>query len=119
MADFKPSQVLLDVIPLVATMGKAEVEFTAAYLVRALVVKGDEWKALSLSAVADVARDDMTEQREPMRYWANPFVHPSPWLMVERGFAVFGESPEGETIAFTEKGLEAMRRWVRAEAGRG
>lgn len=95
-------------------MSKAELEYTAAYLIRALVVLGDEWKPVALKTVADVARVDMEAQRVPMRHWANPFVKPSPTLLVDRGFAIFGESGEGETIALTEQGLQALRKYVTA-----
>lgn len=110
---FKPSQVRLEVIPLVATMGKAEIELTAAGIVRALALSGDAWEPIPLARVADIAREDVERQLHPYHHWwKNPFVQPAPWLMVERGFAVFGAGDSGPTIAFTDKGCEALRRCV-------
>lgn len=116
MSDFKPSQVRLGPVPLVATMGKAEVELAAAYVVRACVVLGDKWQAVPLDELIRITTEDFHERREPMRTWgSNPFVKPLPGLMVERGFATKADSK----VEFTPQGLAALKRYVRAEVANG
>jgi hypothetical protein len=118
MADFKPSDVVLHVIPLVGTMRKAEIEFAAACLVRACVMLDDAWQAVPVKKLAALFQTDVEAGLQPMLSWSRqPFVRPAPALMVERGFAVWSDSDTGDAIAFTDQGIEALRRWVRKAAG--
>lgn len=116
MDDFKPSQVVLHKVPLVGTMGKAEIELTAAYLVRACVVLGDQWQAVTIREIVRVTREDYTAGNEPMRAWGSqPWVQPAPALLVERGFAQWAVDSTEDALLFTPQGLEAMSRYVRKE----
>lgn len=117
----KPSDIdVFGVPPLVGTMGKSEVELAAAILVRVLALNGDIWRAVSLQEAAAVE----TVERERLKgkeagvpeFWTIPPFISSPDFheLVERGYASFddqgGAPPD---IAFTEKGLEALKSWRR------
>ncbi len=113
--DFKPSDVDLlgSFPPLCATMGRTERELAAVLLVRACQSGGDEWKVHTLG---EVIADDMYNDREPLHSLSrNPFCRPDMHDCVATGFAAWvgdaGNPDHG--VEFTEKGLEALRRWVR------
>ena len=113
MIDFKPSHVVLRVPPLTATMGKAEIEAAASMLVRVCHALGDEWQSVTWQQIADVMREDMASKREPFASMlTNPFFRPDIHAAIARDF--MGGDPKGE-VAFTMKGLEALRRWVAPE----
>lgn len=121
MADpFKPSQVFLNAVPpLTATMGRAEREHAAAMLVRVCQVLGDEWQSVEPVTLGRVIRDDLAAGVEPWKSLnTNPFFRPDFHDLVATGFAEWREkapgTPGGPPIAFTPKGIEALRRWVRA-----
>jgi hypothetical protein len=119
MVDFKPSQVLLGPIPLVDTMRRAERELAAAMLVYACAVLGDRWQAVPLKEVARIIGEAFANKVVPVIHWANPFLKPDPFDLCAAGYATAsGETPE-RTIEFTEAGLVAMQRWVRAEVANG
>jgi len=108
--DFKPSQVSLCVPPLVATMGKGEIEAAASLLVRACHVLGDKWQAVTGKQVADVLRADRAAAREPFTSLIrNPFFRPDIHAAIAAGFI---EGDPASEVKLTEKGLEALRRWV-------
>jgi hypothetical protein len=111
---FKPSQVFLNAVPpLVGTMGKTEAEVAAALLVRACHVRGDAWAPVRAEEMGRVLSADLEAKTEP---WAsldrNPFCKPNFDILVERGFAEFSDGRR--VLALTEKGIEALRRWVDA-----
>jgi hypothetical protein len=115
--DYLPSQVVLHRVPLVGTMGKAEIELAAAFLVRACVVLGDQWQAVRVSELARIAKEDFAACNEPMLSWGKqPFVKPSPQLMVDRAFAEWTVDGTEDALLFTVQGREAMRRWVRVDS---
>lgn len=117
---FKPSQVFLDVVPLIATMQKAEVELAAALIVRACQLNGDTWAPLSWEVLRNTIMAEYEAKRQPVLSWMNqPFINPDFFLLAERGFAVKTGEPSMTTFAFTEVGLEAMRRWVREAVANG
>lgn len=120
----KPSEVVLfrSVLPLIATFGRAELEFAAALIVRGCVRNGDRWQSLSPREIGQAMKADA----EPGEPWEtlqrNPFL-PQPDFhgLVERGFARFGEeTPDGEAapIELTERGLEVLRAKAAARSNK-
>lgn len=113
---FKPSEVVLrPVIPLMATMGRAERELAAAMIVRTCAVKGDAWQPVGPATIGEVIRADLDAKLEP---WtglnSNPFC-PSPDFrdLVKHGFARWTAGDDKGPLELTAKGIEALRRWVR------
>lgn len=111
--DFKPSDVVITTpTPLVGTMGQAEAEFAAALIVCVLRDSGDVWGPVAWKHVGAIVRRDVAENREPL--WSlctNPFLRPDAFRLAADGFATI--SDDHETVEFTTKGVEALRRWVR------
>lgn len=106
----KPSEVALGVVPLIATFGKAEIEYAAAILVRACHALGDEWRAVTWSEIEAVLKSDRTEGREPFASLIlNPFFRPDVRALVDKGFARWTGGPGGP-IEFTPVGLVALFR---------
>jgi hypothetical protein len=113
MTTYKPSQVVLYAPPLVGTMHKAESEFGAAMIVRALAKRGDEWRPIPSAEVFEVAReDDKSDDPIWSKLYKNPFFKPDVHKLIADGYARWVEV-ETQTVEFTEKGFEAMRKWVR------
>jgi hypothetical protein len=112
---FKPSEVFLNAIPpLTATMGRFEREFAAALLVRACQVDGDAWRGFTPAELGKVIARDLEAKVEPMVSWnRNPFLRPDFRDLVAQGFAACTDLDNGAPVEFTERGLEALRRWVR------
>lgn len=117
MIDFKPSQVIIIVPPLVATMGRAESEHAAALLVLACQCHGDTWGSMTPRQVGEAIQWALDGNRDP---WPslnrNPFFKPDIYELVSKGFARWTEN-EGGPVAFTDAGLERLRRWVRVAPG--
>lgn len=110
---FAPSQVVLGTPPLTATMGKSEVEFAAALLVRVCHARGDVWAAQSPRDVQDVLGADIASNRDPVARWnGNPFLRPDFRRLVEGGYARWTGEAGSSPLEFTEKGLTALLRWV-------
>lgn len=111
---FKPSEVILVVPPLVATMGHAGSQHAASLLVLGCQFHGDTWGPMSSRQVGEAIKWALEEKREP---WPslnrNPFFKPDIYELVSKGFARWTEE-DGGTVAFTDEGLERLRRWVRA-----
>jgi len=115
MIDFKPSQVVLGVPPLVATMGCAEAEFAAALIVRACHALGNAWQPIAWKQIREVVLSDFDAKREPFASLIqNPFFRPDVHDLVERGCARWTTSDDsGEgSVELTADGLEKLRRWV-------
>lgn len=110
---FKPSDVSIHPIPLCGTMGHCEAEVAAAMTVRACEVHGNEWRAVSREEIIYSMAVDLEMERAPFAsILRNPFLRPDLSDLVKRGFAVW--VGEGEIhIQFTDKGLEALKRWVK------
>ncbi len=109
--DFKPSQVVLEDIPLVGTMGSPEIEQAAAMIVRACQVREDEWKSVPLDKLLEVIEEDAKKGQRPFaKLMKSRFFRPAPWEGVDRGFIAAASRPTG--FSFTAKGLEALRKWV-------
>lgn len=112
---FRPSQVALSVPPLTGTMGRSEREHAATLLLRALVREGDTWQALAPPQIGLAIRADLEERVEPISALSrNPFFRPDIPDLVAAGFAEFDRE---RRISFTDKGLEALSRWVRPSNG--
>jgi len=113
---FKPSDVFLNpYCPLADTMHRIEREQAAAMLVHACVELGDAWRLLTLRDVERVFTVAMLEGRSPFASWLrNPFFRPDFRELCEKGYARWDRLVVGGelAIAFTDYGLEAMRRWV-------
>jgi hypothetical protein len=117
MIDFKPSQVVIIVPPLVATMGRAESEHAATLLVLACATKGDTWGPIQPEEVGKAIHVALEERREPWHSLnRNPFFKPDFYELVSKGFARWTQEEGKGPIAFTDKGLERLRRWVRSDA---
>jgi len=114
---FRPSDVyMVPHMPLASTMGRAEREQAAAMLVHACVELGDAWQLLTLRDVERVFTVAMLEGRAPFASWMrNPFFRPDFRELCDKGYARWDRLVVGGelAIAFTDYGLEAMRRWVR------
>jgi len=128
MPDFKPSAV--DIMgsfpPFLGTFDKTEGEIMAAMICRALAALGDEWHPIGWKEVIGVIRGDVAvASSEPeaspvskrMSDLArNPFCTPNPYDLVDRGYASWTDVPGG-LLAFTDKGFERLRKWVKAGGG--
>lgn len=107
--DFKPSEIFLNRW-LVNTFKKAEGEQAALILIRYCVQHDDSWQAMPGEAIAATLLHDVNEKVEPIcSFVTNPFFNPQAWWLVEEGFAHY---PSDDHIEFTEKGYEALRKWV-------
>lgn len=118
--DFKPSQIdpfLRSVVPFVATFNHSESEVFAAMLVGAMASDGDEWKAIDPRAVGVWLRDVIMVDPKQKQIWEGFIViaRPHPHTLVKEGFCRFtaGDDDAHAPIEFTEKGLEALRKWVK------
>lgn len=110
MIDFLPSQVHLGAPPLTGTMGKSESEHAAACLVRVCQARGDTWAAHAWATVAKVITEDIEASLEPFAsLMRNPFFRPEIGRLVRDEFATIADG----ALAFTPKGFEALRPWVR------
>lgn len=111
---FKPSQVqLAPDAPLVATMGRAELEHAAAMIVRACQVSGDVWQPIAPTRMGVVINDDLAAKREPFHSLnTNPFFRPDFRGLVEKGFARWTADGSGAPIELTAEGIARLSRWV-------
>lgn len=116
--DFKPSDVDLGGVPLAGTMGKAERECAAALLLRALIRNGDNWQELPPRAIGLAMKADMEEGVPPTAIFKNnPFWNPDFRSLVDAGYATFAGDPDkGAPVAFTDKGLAALRKYAHPSA---
>lgn len=115
---FKPSQANLNwgFPPLVGTFKKTEAEVAASLMVRACVLGGDVWQAVTPSDIVRAIQHDIDGKINPIFDMStNPFCRPDFDRLVKDGYAEFSGDPEseGRPIAFTQVGLEAMSKWTR------
>lgn len=123
MSDFKPSQVLIGVPPLVGTLGRSELEQAAAMIILTCQRLGDAWQAVSLEAVQETLCK-LGSRPSLQRFLSNPSFRPDFEALTEAGFAewrlahsVVAGRGDGtlflsSVIALTDKGLKAIRKWV-------
>ncbi len=125
--DFMPKDVFLHTVPLYGAMHKAEVEFEATMVLRALQEGGNTWRPISFTEISDVVLDDLRDKVEPLYslLGVTTFLGPSSGLRLLRQSPyvdvivkeVIGD--QAVAIKFNRKGIEAMRRWAHYEEGRG
>lgn len=122
VVDYDPADVVLGTPPLGATMQKCETECAAGVLVRILQVRGEGWGAIRLKDMGRILDDQLNAQTEPIASWGrNPFFRPDFQALLKQGYAAeIGDTDDTRSVVFTDKGFEAMRRWVRRkEDGNG
>ena len=130
---YKPSDVNLFVgFPsLVDTFDKTEIECAAFYIVRTLAVKGDDWRPLRWTDIAEVIKESIAkiESHLPPEFAPhvskedlylndmakNPFARPDFHKLVSKGFAKWlgEECDKNRPIELTDLGFERLQRWVR------
>lgn len=113
--EFKPSDVHLDEIPLVGTMGRAEREQGAAVMVRACQVLGDRWQPITWQQVKQVLMQDFDDPKRPVgALWVRfPGFRPDVRDLCAKGFATL----DGDAATFTEAGFAKLRPYVVARPG--
>lgn len=112
-SSFKPSEVALVGVPLVATMGRTETEAAAAIIVRTCAVMGDTWRSVSVAEITAVLRAEGANEHAPLHaLLLNPFWRPDAQGLVDAGFAQWEGEPRKSPIALTEAGIERLRCWV-------
>lgn len=132
---FKPSEVLLTIPPLTATMTRAEVEYAAALIVFACTWRGDMWQPIRFIDIREALREalvkaDLREalaSSEPLSarvQWArdvvnNPFLRPDVQSLISLGFAeklpnkLPGEGEQPIVVQLLPAAFEAIaKRWV-------
>jgi DNA-binding PadR family transcriptional regulator len=109
-ATFRPSDVVLQAMPLIGTFGHAEAEAAAALIVLACVDAGDEWKPLTLAELQATFERHYNE-----RPWMRvPFLRPDLNALAREGYALMSTNDAGKKcIALSQLGLEQLARWVR------
>jgi hypothetical protein len=112
--DFNPADVQICGIPLTATLGRTELEFTAACIVQALAERGNVWRPIMGSEIIAVLK----ALSEKSQYWksllTNPFLGPCPEELAEAGFA---ELLDDGNIRLTDKCIERLRLAVARPKG--
>lgn len=110
--EFKPSDVFFADVPLVGSMRKSELEYTAALLVRVMYLSGNTWRPLSWSDIEAALKHDLEKDVRPFSLWMrNPFVTVDFHMLGSSPYAVFKDEG-GATIEFSPEGLAVLRRWV-------
>ena len=112
--NFKPSDVVLCApLPLIDTFERAVAEHAAAMIVRALARSKNEWRVITPQEVGAEIKADIEEDKEPFASLnKNPFFRSDFFMLVKLGYAEW-ENVEGKALKFTDKGIEALRKWVR------
>jgi len=115
--DFKPEDVLVQTpLPFVGTFGRAESEFMAAILVLLLVKLDRGWSPIQQHEMGDIIGAAEGEEKKQFEHlYTNPFVRPARNTLVEDGYVMLlpTKDPKLKSMAFTEKGVERLRKWVR------
>jgi hypothetical protein len=107
---------LVEVPPLTATLGRCEVEFTAALILFGLHTLGRPWAApITAKELGKVIRDSLAAGTEPIKSWArNPFLRTEFGELVSRGFALREKTPDGDVLTLTPAALERVAGHLRA-----
>jgi hypothetical protein len=106
----EPMRLLTQMPPLTGTLDKSEVEMAAALILFAHHVSGREWSASvpakELGKVVEEHGD-----KPPLKWWiTNPFLRPDFAELVERGWAVKQETPDGDVLTLTPAALERVAK---------
>ena len=104
----KPSDIILSTPPLTACFKKTEAECAAALLVLYCQRHGDEWQAVTPKQLGESMRDLTVE---PLKSWSqNPFFYPDMRRLSKDGFITALDDSFNQPIAFTELGLEQLKK---------
>lgn len=117
MTTLRPSDVHLGVIPLVGTLGRAELEHAAALLVRACQLHEDKWQPVSLEMVGATIAHDSTNLVGALPFWiTNPFMaRPDFYGLLRRGYAT-RDPPDASTpdelarLILSDKAMQAFAK---------
>jgi hypothetical protein len=96
--------------PLMATLGRCEVEFAAALILYGLHRLGRAWtEPVTAKDLGKTISDSAGAGLEPIRSWMrNPFLRPDWDDLVKRGFALRDETPDGDVLTLTPEALERV-----------
>ena len=109
--DFTPADVRLLTPPLVGTLGRSEIEYSAALVIRALQIAGEGWIPLEARRVGEILIAEIDAKSEPIASWnRNPFLRQDFPGLIAAGYAV--KSSDGAFLELTPSCLEKIRRWV-------
>ncbi len=105
----KPSDIIIDAMPpLTACFKKTESECAAALLVWYCQNHGDEWQTVTPKQLGEAMMD---MNSEPLKKWSrNPFFKPDLWRLSKDGFITPIDDSYNQPVAFTELGLEQLRK---------
>lgn len=107
----KPSEIVMHVPPLAATMHKAEAEAAAALIVHACAALGDKWQPISARQIGNTLHADVDAKREPwVSLVRNPYWRPDVFELVRRGFARWVDH-EGGSCELTAFAAHVIVRW--------
>lgn len=103
---------LVETPPLTGTLGRCEVEFTAALILFGLHTLGRPWEApITAKELGKVISDALGAGTEPIKSWArNPFLRTEFDGLVQRGFALREETPDGDVLTLTPAALQRVAR---------
>lgn len=105
----KPSDIVLSMPPLTACFKKTEAECAAAMLVWYCQTHGDEWKPVTPKELGEALKESMGV--EPVKSWStNPFFDPDMVRLGLDGFITPIDGTFNQPLAFTELGLEQLRK---------
>lgn len=103
--------------PLAGTLGKVEVEIAAAIILYVLYISGREWTS-SVTEKDLVQTLDKYGGSVPLRWWVtNPFLRPSFAALIESGWAVKEETPDGHVLTLTPAALERVASHLESAFG--
>lgn len=110
---------LVETPPLTATLGRCELEFTAALILFGLHTLRRPWSApIAATELGKVLSDALGSGTEPIKSWArNPFLRMEFDGLVERGFALREKTPGGDVLTLTPAALERMARHLVPDTG--
>jgi hypothetical protein len=110
--DFLPSDVTLAAVPLVGTMGSADIEHAAAVVIACLKIAGNTWSPIRAKEMGRIIRE--SADSDPMAFWAsNPFFSADMGRLIREGYAIKSGPVDDESLELTPRAIEAVRPWVR------
>jgi hypothetical protein len=113
-APFRPSDVVISLPPLCGTLGKAEIEYAVAMVVRTLAATDDTWRGVSWGEIQGVMRADLAAARDPFSAMLrNPFFRPDIHAAVAAGHAIWDGDEGSGPVRLTLSAVDALRKWVK------
>ena len=110
---FRPSEVVLDGVPLVGAMGDSHLEHGAALLCAAMAGRGDTWAPVLDSEVGAMMDEAIRGGCLPWARWERIGGAAGDY-MGRLALSEYGAESRG-MVRFTESGIEALRRYVGVE----